>query len=198
MKKDCDAVLHPQEDPEVVALGGQTIEEVKDILKKAGKAACEAREKIEKETADLFTDFKGEEPKYRYSYQGDMHDECGMFDLRTNEAHGFRKDVDIFAMWRRLADVNLGDKELQPKVVRLTQDLMDYVLMKLEKQFPKLTLAWSSQTWNPRLLINNCPTQISMERLGLAYQGLLNVTEDLSAQTLLADIVTKKMKELFI
>ncbi len=193
--KEDNKVVRPQEEPEVVALGDQTVDEVKDLLKKA--AADEQRKR--EETAKLFEDLdeEVEEIQIRYTYQDDLRD-CETPDLSGARGHGFRKDVDVFAEWRKLADVHLGDEELQPEVLRSTKDLMDYIVLKLGKQFPKLEISWTEATWNPRLCINKCPTQISMEKLGLAYQGLMNITEDLKAQALLVDIISKKLKELFI
>ena len=99
-------------------------------------------------------------------------------------------------MWRRLAEV--GNKDLDLKVFNPTQDLMDFITLKLNKSFPNLNINWDKNGWNPILSINDCPTQISMEKLGLAYQGLINITDELNAQVTLANIIVKKLKELFI
>jgi hypothetical protein len=191
--------LHPDAEPEVVALGDQNVKEVKEIIKQAEKAEEEWRKKKHQETLENIQEacgLKGKEPKLCFD---DESSDCCLPDL--NEARikcGFRKDVDEFAMWRRLADVKVGRADLEPQVFCPTKDLMDYILLKLNRSFPKLELAWSENSWSPVLDINNCPTKISMEKIALAYHGLLNISEDLNAQAVICNIVTKKLNGLFI
>lgn len=193
-----DVVLHPHpaQEPEFVALGKQTLEEVKELLIKAEKAEKER----EKELNKLFEEFteKEEDNHCKLSYEEELSDCCQPDISNARQVCGFGKHVDVFALWRKLADVKVGDKDLEPQVLGPTKDLMDYILLKLNRSFPKLKLSWSEDSWNPRLIINGSLTQISMEKLGLAYQGLLNIVEELNAQALICNIIVKKLKTLFI
>lgn len=193
-----DAVLdvHPAQEPECVALGKQTIEEVKELLRKAEKAEKER----EKELHKLFEEFteKEEDNHCKLSYEEELSNCCQPDISNARQVCGFGKDVDVFALWRKLADVKVGNKDLEPEAFSPAKELMDYILLKLNRSFPKLKLSWSEDSWNPRLIINGSHTQISMEKLALAYQGLLNITEELSAQALICNIVVKKLKTLFI
>jgi len=196
---DDDVAIHPTEEPDVVALGDQDVEEVKDIISKADKAREEWRKKKHQETLDHIQGacgLKGKDPRLTFS---DESSDCCQPDLSTARGNcGFRRDVDEFALWRRLADIKVGDPTLEPQIFCPTKDLMDYILLKLNRSFPKLELAWSDESWNPCLKINGCPTKISMEKIALAYQGLLNIAEELNVQAVICNIVTKKLKELFI
>lgn len=195
---DKDVAIHPTEEPDVVALGNQDVEEVKEIISKADKAREEWRKKIHQDTLDNNGEswLKNKEPKL--SYDNESSDACQPDLHSARESCGFRQEVDVFALWRKLADVKVGNQNLNPQIFCPTKDLMDYILLKLNRSFPKLELNWSDESWNPVLTINGCPTNISMEKIALAYQGLLHIAEDLSAQALICNIVTKKLKELFI
>lgn len=194
-----DVNLRPEKEPEIVALGDQDVSEVKKIIKDAEAAQEEWRKQKLKDTLDNIQEacgLKGKEPKLLYD---DESSDCCLPDLNSaREKFGFCRDVDEFAMWRRLADVKVGNPNLEPQIFCPTKDLMDYILLKLNRSFPKLELAWSDNSWNPVLQINRCPTRISMEKIALAYQGLLNISEELNAQAVICNIVTKKLKELFI
>jgi len=194
-----DGLLHPEQEPEVVALGDQDVSEVKKIIKDAETAHEKWRKQKHQETLDNIQEacgLKGKEPKLLYD---DESSDCCQPDLKSaRENIGFRKDVDVFALWRKLADVKVGRADLEPQIFCPTKDLMDYILLKLNRSFPKLQLAWSEDSWNPVLEINSCRTKISMEKIALAYQGLLNISEELNAQAVICNIVTKKLKELFI
>lgn len=191
-----DVAIHPEQEPEVVALGNQDVEEVKDIISKADKAIEEWRKKNHQEALDNIQTacgLKGKEPKL--SYDDDLREGCQPHLLREC---GFRRDVDEFALWRKLADIKVGNPSLEPQIFCPAKDLMDYILLKLKRSFPELELNWSDESWNPCLKINGCSTKISMEKIALAYHGLLNISEDLNAQAIICNIVTKKLKELFI
>lgn len=194
-----DVTLRPEKDPEIVGLGEQDIEEAKRIIKDAQTWEEERRQRKHEETLKNIKEacgLEGKEPRLLYDEESS---DCCLPDLNeARETCGFRRDVDVFALWRRLADVKVGRPELEPQIFCPTKDLMDYILMKLNKVFPKLKLSWSEDTWNPCLKINNCATKISMEKIALAYQGLLNVSDEMNAQGVICDIVTKKLKELFI
>lgn len=196
---DGDVAIHPEQEPDVVALGDQEIQEVKDIIRNAEKAEEEWRKKKLQETLDNIQGacgLKSKEPKLLYD--DESSDVC-LPDLEKARYNcNFSKDVDEFALWRRLADVKVGNPSLEPQIFCPTKDLMDYILLKLNRSFPKLNLAWSEDSWNPCLRINDCSTKISMEKIALAYQGLLNISEELNAQAVICNIVTKKLKELFI
>jgi len=196
---DFDTALRPSQEPEVVPLGSQTIQEVKDILKKARAAECENV----KATLESFEELneaceEAEEVKLSYEKESVPCDEtyCDLTEAR--HVYGFKKTLDQFALWRKLADVKVGDENVEPEMLNPTKELMDYILVKLEKTFPKLELSWTEDTWNPSLAINNCATQVTMEKLALSYQGLLNLTEEINAQAIIANIVVKKLKELFV
>lgn len=194
-----DVSIHPECDPEKVTLGDQTLDEVEKILEESEKAEREWRRKKHQETLDAIKGACGEglnEPKL--SYDDELSDCCLPNLDGARESYGFKREVDQFALWRRLADVKVGNPNLEPQVFCPTKDLMDYLLLKLNRSFPKLELSWTESNWNPCLWINNSPTKISMEKLALAYQGLLNVTDELNAQAVICNIVTKKLKELFI
>lgn len=194
-----DVSIRPEQEPEFVALGDQDVDEVKSIIKEAATAEENWRRKKLQDTLDNIQEacgMKGREPKL--SYESESSDYClpDLNEARTN--YGFNRNVDEFAMWRRLADVKVGNPNLEPQVFCPTKDLMDFILLKLHRSFPKLELSWSDNSWNPVLTINKCPTKISMEKIALAYQGLLNISEELNAQAVICNIVTKKLKELFI
>src|SRR5581483_10906922 len=130
---DYDPMVGPPQEQEVVTLGSQTPEEVKKILKEAEELEKEKA----KEQAKVFKELEDEckrEKNYKYAYEEELRD-CELPDLGTaREVCGFRKDVDIFALWRKLADVKLGtaDDDLEPKSFCATKDLMDYITLKLE------------------------------------------------------------------
>ena len=189
--------LSPAEMPEVVALGSQSVEEVKKILNEAERAECEAKEKRAQEIEDLFDELTDADD-IKLCYHNEMHDDCtpNLCEVRNN--CGFRKDIDVFALWRKLADVKVGDDALEIEALNPTKNLMDYILIQLKKSFPKLKLEWADQCWNQRLTINGCGTHVTMERLALAYQGIINITDELHAQAIIANIVNKKLRELFI
>lgn len=203
--------------PEVVALSGQTVEEVKEIINKSNKtvdpnlhlfqeekkykltfdselSGCSVpdvgaiRGSAFKEDVDDFvmwrrlTGIKNEEVLKQPTYS-------------PNPKHSFTGDVDVFSLWRKLADVKLNDVE--PDANNPAKKLMDYILARIKIEFPKLDLAWEEH-WNPSLLINGCKTKISMEKLILSYQGLLHVTEELNSQEIICNIISKKIRELFI
>ena len=197
--EDVDVAIHPTQEPEVVALKDQDVEEVKKIIKEADKAREAWRKTKHKATLDNIKEacgLKGKEPKLLYD--DESSDSC-LPDLEpARERCGFRRDVDEFALWRRLSGVKVGNPNLEPQIFCPTKDLMDYILLKLNRSFPNLELAWSEESWNPVLKINNCSTKVSMEKIALAYQGLLNISEELNAQAVICNIVTKKLKELFI
>jgi hypothetical protein len=196
---DCDVAIHPEGEPDVVALGNQEIQEVKDIIRNAEKAEEEWRKKLLQDSLDNIQGacgLKSKEPKLTFD---DESSDCCLPNLNgARESCCFHRDVDVFALWRRLADVKVGDANLEPQIFSPTKELMDYILLKLKRSFPNLELDWSEETWNPCLKINNCSTKISMEKIALAYQGLLNIAEELNAQAIICNIVTKKLKELFI
>jgi hypothetical protein len=195
---DVDVAIHPTQEPEVVALKDQDVEEVKKIIAEADKAREEWRKEKHKATLDNIQEacgIKGRKPKL--SYEDDLSDSC-LPDLKSARGCDFRQNVDEFALWRKLADVKVGREDLEPNIFCPTKDLMDYILLKLNRSFPNLELGWSEQSWNPVLTINGCPTKVSMEKIAIAYQGLLNIAEELNAQAVICNIVTKKLKELFI
>jgi len=195
---DDDVAIHPTEEPEVVALNDQDLEEVKKIISQAEKAAEERRKQKHQATLDNIQEACGKKSKEpRLTFDEELSDACQP-DVNCARGCGFRQDVDEFALWRRLADVKVGCNDLDPHIFCPTKDLMDYILLKLNRSFPKLELNWSEESWNPVLTINRCPTKISMEKLAIAYQGLLNISEELNAQAVICNIVTKKLKELFI
>jgi hypothetical protein len=196
---DDDVPLRPSEEPEVVALGDQNVSEVKKIIKDAETAEEQWRKQKLQDTLDNIQEacgLKGKEPKLTFD---DDSSDCCLPDLeKARSSCGFQRNVDQFALWRKLADVKVGRADLEPQIFCPTKDLMDYILLKLNRLFPQLKLAWSEDSWNPNLHINGCPTKISMERLAIAYQGLLNISDTLSSQEVICNIVTKKLKELFI
>lgn len=174
-------------DPEIVALSYQTIEEVKEILKKYNDPVLNQAQKKEepkkvKLTFETSCDFsKGE--------MFDVHKVKGQVELK--------KERDVFAFWRKLADVKVGNPELEEESLSKTEELMQFLLLKLSSSFPKLNLDWSSG-WNPKLTVNGCPTQITMEKLGLAYQGICNIADEANAKEIVSNIIHKKFKELFV
>lgn len=194
-----DVSIRPQEEPEVVALGDQDVQEVKKVIKEANEAHEKWRKQKHQETLDNIQEacgLAGKEPKL--SYSDESSDVCVPDLGSARSSCNFNRDVDVFALWRKLADVKVGRADLEPQIFCPTKDLMDYILLKLHRSFPKLELDWSENSWNPVLTINGCPTKISMEKIALAYQGLLNISEELNAQAVICNIVTKKLKELFI
>lgn len=196
---DGDVAIHPEKDPDVVALSDQNVQEVKDIIRNAEKAEEEWQKKKLQESLNNIQEAcgkKGKEPKL--TFDDESSDVCLPNLSKARETCGFHGNVDEFALWRRLADVKVGRPELEPQIFCPTKDLMDYILLKLNRSFLNLELDWSEETWNPCLRINNCPTKISMEKIALAYQGLLNITEELNAQDIICNIVMKKLRELFI
>lgn len=169
MYKFEDVSIKPTEEPETVALGKQTIDEV-----------------------------KATKPKLTFENDAVICNEHFPDLSKARKEYRFKKNMDDFALWRKLADVVVGDKNLEPGIFDPTKDLMDFLLHKLNKTFPKLKISWSEGTWNPVLMINESLTTISMEKLALAYQGLLKISEDSNAQNVICNIITKKLKELFV
>jgi hypothetical protein len=195
---DDDVAIHPEQEPDVVALSNQNVQEVKDIIRNAEKAEEEWRKEKLQEALDDIQEAcgkKGKEPKLLYD---DESSDCCLPNLNgARQTFGFRKDVDEFALWRRLASVKAGSN-IDPQVFCPTNDLMEYIIIKLNKSFPNLNLTWSEESWNPCLQINGCLTKISMEKIALAYQGLLNVADELNVQPIICNIIAKKLEELFI
>lgn len=174
-------------DPEIIALNRQTIEEVKEILKKYN-------DPVLKQTP------KKEEPKkVKLTFETACELGSGeMFDVyKVKGQVPLKKERDVFAFWRKMADVKVGNPELEAESLTKTEELMQFLLIKLGASFPKLNLDWSSG-WNPKLTVNDCPTQITMEKLGLAYQGILNIADEANAKEIVSNIIHKKFKELFV
>lgn len=165
-------------------------------LKKIIEQDEKAREKDQKPKLLYDDEAREKDQKHKLLYDDESSD-CCIPDLNSARKNcTFSRDVDVFALWRKLASVKV-DQSLDPQICP-TKDLMNYILLKLNKSFPKLELSWSEESWNPSLIINGCLTKVSMEKISLAYQGLLNISEELNAQTIICNIITKKLEELFI
>jgi len=182
--------------PEVVALSGQTVEEVKEIINKSNKT-IDPNLHLFKEEKKCKLTYDGELSSCSIpdvnavrgsAFKHDVDDFVLWRRLtgikKMNEEvlsqptftpkHSFAGDVDVFSLWRKLANVKLNDVE--PDETSPAKKLMDYILARISTDFPKLELAWEEH-WNPSLLINNCKTKISMEKLSMSYQGLVHITE---------------------
>jgi hypothetical protein len=197
---DCDFILRPDSEPEIVFLKGQTENEVKELIRKEKEAERARQEKAAQHIRELEEELLEEESfstaKLSYEDESSVCDE--MLDLSSARINcGFHKNVDVFATWRKLGGVKINDDDVEPEFLNPTKELMDFLVLKLSKSFHSLKFDWTNN-WNPRLSINGCATHISMEKLASAYKGLLNITDDMNAQAVLVNIVTKKMKELFV
>jgi hypothetical protein len=204
--------------PEVVALSGQTVEEVKEIINKSNKTVDPNLHLFKEEKKCKLT-FDGElsgcsvpdvNAVRGSAFKHDVDDfvlwrrltginkeVLGQPTVQPKRIfeQSFEGDVDVFSLWRKLANVKLNDVE--PNETSPAKKLMDYILARISTEFPNLELEWEEH-WNPRLLINNCTTKISMEKLSMSYQGLLHITEEFNAQEIICNIIVKKIKELFI
>ncbi len=187
-------VLCPKERPEVVALNGQTIEEVKNLINESNKEQCKSFAQLEEALNELC---EPKEEKRKLLYDESSYSCSDLIPCRKSREK-LKENVDVFATWRKLADVKVGDEEITPESLPPIKELMDFVIIKLKKSFSNLDFSWNETSWNPSLLINSCETRIDMEKLSLAYKGLLNITDELSAQVILFNIINKKIKELFI
>lgn len=107
-------------------------------------------------------------------------------------------EFDQFHIWRKTAGLINEDEDWLTGSLKESQQLMDYITIRINSDFPKLTVAWGQNSWNPRLSLNGIPTQISLEKLTISYKGLLSITDDLNAQAIIANIVLKNLKELFL
>lgn len=206
-------------EPEVVALGGQTIEEVQEILKKSKKSCYPNTIKDEEKKCKLTFEeessgcsipdihsakgcaFKQDVDTFalwrKLALGGSDSPECEFkYNRVCRSKSTLASDVDAFALWRKLANVKLDDS-IEPDENNPAKKFMDYILTRVKTEFPKLDLAWEEH-WNPSLLINSCKTKISLEKLIISYQGLLNITEELNAQEIICNIIVKKIRELFI
>lgn len=199
-------------EPEVVILGNQTAEEVKELLEK--EKTCEKKRvdygrkfdykyDAARAAADVqeVKEFIAKSSKAKLAFEDAPNvDEC--FPDLEKMSHGvkIKKDLNLFHTWRKLADV--GDicedgEPCLPDDLGPTQELMDHILVRLRNKFPKLVLDWSD-CWNPCLLINECPTQVSMGKLSFAYNGLKHIVDNANAQQIISNIILKKLEELFI
>jgi len=210
-------------EPEVVILGNQTVEEVKELLEK--EKTCEKKrvdygKKFDykhdaaRAAADI-EEVKEFIAKSRYCGDGGWSvtskaklafedaptvDEC--FPDLGKMSHGvkIKRDLNLFHTWRKLADVGdvcANGEPCLPDDLGPTQELMDHIIVRLRSKFPKIVLDWSD-CWNPCLLINSCPTQISMNKLSFAHNGLKHIVDTANAQQIISNIVLKKLEELFI
>lgn len=198
-------------EPEVVILGNQTAEEVKELLEK--EKTCEKKRvdygrkfdykyDADRAAADVqeVKEFIAKSSKAKLVFEdAPTVDEC--FPYFYKIPHGkMKKDLNLFHTWRKLADV--GDicedgEPCLPDDLGPTQELMEHILIKLRSKFPKLELNWS-EGWNPCLLINSCPTQVSMDKLSFAHNGLKHIVDAANVQQIISNIVLKKLEELFI
>jgi len=197
-------------EPEVVILGNQTAEEVKELLDK--EKTCE-KERVESckptyfkspITGEVIKEIKEniqQAAKAKLAFEDAPNvDECFPDLGKMNHGVKIKKDLNLFHTWRRLADV--GDVcedggPCLPDDLGPTQELMEHIIVRLRSKFPKLDLEWS-QGWNPCLLINSCPTQVSMDKLSFAHNGLKHIVDAANAQQIISNIVLKKLEGLFI
>jgi hypothetical protein len=243
-----------QEAPEVVVLYGQSVEEVKELLKDDRLYANKKKDDLkyiksfikEEETKKAYkpcesfvedmspsirpdktrSDDKIDPIRPDYISESFMQKEVNqakeciakaakaklMFEDAPNVDESFvnlerlrkteiKKDFTLFNTWRRLASVGetcIDEHNCLPDDLSPTQELMDYMIHKINKEFPDLKAVWEEGRWNPCLLINGCMTHISMSKLTFAYNGLKNVVDDLNAQKIICDIILKKLEVLFV
>jgi hypothetical protein len=203
-------------EPEVVILGNQTAEEVKKLLDKEktceedrvkGSRKFDFKHDAAKTAAKAATDVKeckeyiSKAAKAKLVFEdAPPVDECFPDLGKINHGVKIKKDLNLFHTWRRLADVGEVCEDggpCLPDDLGPTQELMDHIIVRLRSNFPKLVLDWS-EGWNPCLLINSYPTQVSMDKLSFAHNGLKHIVDAANAQQIISNIVLKKLEELFI
>lgn len=109
-----------------------------------------------------------------------------------------KDDFEQFSLWRKTAGVKQTCDDWAEGTFGSSKDLIEFIKSEIKSKFPNLDAEWSKEDWNPRLLINGSPTQISLERIAVAYKGLSFITDELNTKAIIANIVLKKLKELFI
>jgi hypothetical protein len=117
------------------------------------------------------------------------------FDFRKSS---LGEDFETYSRWRKTAGIKQECDDFAEGSFNASRQLMDFIKNEITSKFPKLEAEWTSDSWNPRLLINNSPTQVSLERIAVAYKGLMYITDELNTKAIIANIVLKKLKELFI
>lgn len=197
-------------EPEVVILGNQTEEEVKTLLEKEkvkediirGGRRFDFKHDTAKAAADVqdCKEFINKAAKIKLAFEDAPKVEGGFPDLGKFDRKTITKDLNLFHTWRRLADVGESCKDGEPCLpddLSPIQELMELILIKIKMKFKKLDLSWS-KGWQPHLLINDCPTQITMNNLSFAHNGLSHLVDEATAQQIISDIVVKKLQTLFI
>lgn len=183
-------------DPEIVVLSGQTIDEVNKIIDHDKKYFDEINTLagVKKKFPEFFEETN--EPKLCFE------DEFASCFEQPVLGHGRRKplekDLPEFVMWRHLSGVGTEDEvdlDWGP-----AQDLMDILLVKLKRNFPKIDFSWSaelSEGWGHCLKIENQPTKITARSLAKALEGLGEVVNINQAQAVIIQLLIKKLRELF-
>lgn len=100
------------------------------------------------------------------------------------------------ALWRKLAGVRPQENVEAAKKI---PTIMDTILLMCKRKFISgLSVEWSSDHWNPSLVINGAKTKIRSDDLVAAYEGLQHVTDEDDAARIVSDVVVKKLERLFV
>ena len=174
-------------EPELHRFVDQSLEDVKELIRKSCEQNWEYQEKVEEPCP---------EPNLLWpeTASGDH------LDIRTRFEKQFDPDsediCDINPELIVLAGV-APTGEAVPNEPILNQ-MMSKLIKKGRKKYPKLDLSWFSNCWDKRLLVNGAPTRIRYQRLRQAYDGLKNVTGKQEAARIVGQLVLKKLNSLFI
>lgn len=100
------------------------------------------------------------------------------------------------ALWRKLAGVRPQENVEAAKEL---PTIMDTILLICKRKFSSgLTVEWSTDSWNPSLVINGAKTKIAADELVAALEGLQHITDEDDASRIVSDVVVRKLQRLFI
>jgi len=103
----------------------------------------------------------------------------------------------IMANWRKLAGVKHGEVLAKEENKDLADELMECILNKVQRKFPKLEIKWSDD-WERYLNLNGAKTNIKLSNVAVLYENLLHFISKDEAKDIISDIMLKKLLGLFI